>query len=294
MTKSEGHVCNCPAASEQMRYGEFTVLVPACRWPEVEAMSGDGRYLIVTEHAAPRASYRLDLQTNQRQLIWRYGPAWGNGPDISDFWFLTNDLLLTIGKGQSYALIDVHTGKQRPVPWQYPDQLSAPIIQTLQQADQIILADTAAVVLAPDPFDQHSQNVVLYSASPNPSKLQDRLHAVSVTPLVIRPERPFGTKAGTARTAPLWVDQYGISTAYVPAGDTAKVLLRRTGFTRAPGSFRGYSARGWTANDQGVVYASSIRYVLENIIDFFGTVSLLPVPQPVLLLHAPPVPPGGE
>ncbi len=51
--------CHSPPGSEQVRYAEFTVLAPACRWPEVEAMLADGRYLLITEHAAPVTTYRL-------------------------------------------------------------------------------------------------------------------------------------------------------------------------------------------------------------------------------------------
>jgi hypothetical protein len=277
--------CHSPPGSEQVRYREFTVLAPACRWPEVEAMSGDGRYLLITEHAAPATTYRLDLTTGERQLL-PFDPTWGNDPAASNLWFLTTDLVLALVKGQRYVLMDVPSGRRVFVHWQYADTLATAPQDILHDAQHIIIAATAAVVLAPDPFARPDHNLVFYSASLDPGEFQARLRAVGVTTPLVHPAVPYAKVAVDddvyARHERLWADWEGIHAA------GSNRLLRPTGFTFNPDhTFLTYHVIGWTRNDQAVVYASVPRYVIERWAPIYASVNLLPVPQPVLLLPVP-------
>jgi hypothetical protein len=278
--------CHSPPGSEQVRYAEFRVLAPACRWPEVEAMSADGRYLLITEHAAPATTYRLDLTTGKRSGMTLTNAPW------TAYRFLSDDVVLAHERASRYVLIDAQTGRQVPVRWQYTDQLTLQSLATLRTATQIIIVGTAAVALAPDPFRHPDQNLVLYSTVLSQPKLQKQLLAANITTPIIHPAAPYGRPTGangiTARHGQLWADRLGIHPAGTPTAGAGVVLLRPTNLGYNPDNAAfSYFAIGWTADDQAVVYASPTRYLVEHWALTLAPVDYFPVPQPVLLLQAP-------
>jgi hypothetical protein len=272
--------CHSPPGSEQVRYAEFRVLVPACRWPEVEAMSADGRYLLITEHAAPATTYRLDLTTGKRSGMTLTNAPW------TAYRFLSDDIVLAHERARRYVLIDAQTGRQVPVRWQYADALTSSDIQVLQHATEIVVLSDVAIALTENPWSQPDQNLVLYKADQSYALLQEQLRASGVITPLTRPGVPYSLRAFAsergARHQHLWADTNGIH-----AGGSNR-LLRPTDFTANPQfGFFAYMPVGWTLNDAAVVYASRTRYVIEHLQLIYAPEDHLPVPQPVLLLQAP-------
>ena len=272
--------CKCPAGSEQVRYAEFTVLASACRWPKVEDMSADGRYLLITEQAAPATTYRLDLTTGARSDMTLTNAPW------TAYRFLSDDLVLAHERGSRYVLIDAQTGRQVSVRWQYADALTPTNIGVLQHAFQIVVLYDVAIALADNPLSQPDQNLVLYKADQSYASLQEQLRAAGVTTPLTRPGVPYSMRAFAsergARHQQLWADTNGIHAV------GSNRLLRPTDFTANPQfGFFAYMPVGWTAGDQAVVYASPTRYLIEHWRLPLAPVDYFPVPQPVLLLQAP-------
>ncbi len=68
--------CQCPAASERVRYAPFTVLVSACRHPQAIDLAPSGRYLIIDEEAPPAQILRKDILTGQHTILPPHAPRW--------------------------------------------------------------------------------------------------------------------------------------------------------------------------------------------------------------------------
>jgi hypothetical protein len=271
--------CQCPPASERVRYRPFTLLVSACRQPFLYDRSPNGRMLVFTERRSPQTIQLLDLETRQTHAL----DVRGTKPTLR---FLTDHLLVArsfIGLERHYTLLDRSGTRRVALPsikvWR--DPLDPPTLARLQQMDQVIALPVTAVsyelvALGHDPFAHPEDNLVLV-----PSEYDDRermLQQFDAAGIAYH-QLPLPVTTGRVQGVPyapsgrFWADHEGIALAatgerIVALGDTAFAPNRRG---------------GWVLDERAVIYQRGTRHVIDLGLAFH----FFPVTHPLLLLEVP-------
>lgn len=271
--------CQCPVASEAVRYRPFIVLASACTQPEVIDLAPSGRFLIFRENVPFQHIQRTDLITYQTRTL----PL-----EAATIWYITqlDDHRLLINRsaaGFQYMLLDLYDGTRVDLPFVSTMTLEAAAIQVMQQAEQVWVLPVEVLALAPDYNHNPAQSLVFFSASTAPqwqAQVNQQLDAAGIA-YQLR-SLPYTTgrrlQAYYSRDGRFWADAQGIALAATDARIVPVTLPRN-----APAAaFRPY---GWTPDNRGVVYAAN---ALGYLIDWnYPPWQLFPVPQPILLVEVP-------
>ena len=266
--------CQCPAASEAVRYAPFRLVAPACSDPTVR-VSPSGTYLLLTERAArPPVTVLVDVVTGPRIVL----------PDATiSTVFVTDTLLINLRNPNTTTLVDLRD-PTRPL-------RRVELYQSWQLAtDQ---HDEAGILY----FLRDERRVIFVPTAPNAPGFHIRSFSSSA-PLdewATQPERTIVLTTGARRLTPTrstWrVDGLGIfdratQTLIVATGRQATAWLLRPWMDRLP-----FQPIGWLADDRGVIYRYD--YTRAFLIDvgsgspYFGRLGLVDVPQQILALDIP-------
>ena len=268
--------CNCPAASEAVRYAPFRLVASACSDPWVR-VSPSGTHLLITERAAqPPVTVLVDAATGVRTAL----PFAGVGTI-----FVTDTLVANLRGTTDSTLVTLDNPRWSSRPVERYTSWERATEQHNEPGTLYLVVDVKRVVFIPSMTDSRA---FVYSDSIDVSPLaQD--------PWTTQPGRTSIMTTGLLRltaTRPTWdVDGRGIfdrttQTLLVATGREARDWPLRPWMDPLP-----FQPVGWLAGDRSVIY----RYVPYGtfLIDFgfgapfAGRLGLIAVPQPVLALDVP-------
>ncbi|MEM8531809.1 MAG: hypothetical protein AAGF95_13255 [Chloroflexota bacterium] len=270
--------CQCPTASEAIRYRHFTVLAPACQAPEVHTMSPSGRTLVVETHQHRQQVIRIDLQQQQQTLLPFDINTLHQVYAIDDYRFFVR-----LGWRADYQVYDLQTATTTPVDWVFADEQDARVQRILHQAKEVWVFEYETLALANQYQQAIDENVVLYTVGlARQAQVNEQLTVDGIDYEILTPPYQTGALRDT-RYSPdgrFYTHEDGIYDA-----TTNERLLN----TDLPvfDDVEGYRAVGWIANQRGVVYTAATAYVVDNHYDLLFSYTWFPVPQPVLLLELP-------
>ncbi|NJO81307.1 MAG: hypothetical protein HC828_00180 [Blastochloris sp.] len=270
--------CQCPAASEVVRYRHFTVLAPACQAPQVKDMSSDGHYLLFTQKHPAYQIIRYDLLnhsilTNQAITEPR-----------NTMHFVTTDIILVQLPFFQGISLNLSQYTQTAISFEQVSSITDDLLQQLHTAERIVVLPDTTVVFEGDPSTvANLPHRVLYPPDERfQQRIKEQLRKAGITYEEIVPPYQTGALRDT-RYSPdgrFYTREDGIYDA------TTRERLLDTDLPRFQ-NFGGYQAVGWVAGQRGIVYAAWPPYLLDNRDDLLFSYTWLPVHQPVLLLELP-------
>ena len=266
--------CNCPVASEQVRYAPFRLVASACSdaWVRV---SPSGTHLLITERAArPPVTRLVDVVSGSRTVL----------PDATlSTIFVTDTLIINLRGVKETTLVDLLDPTRPPrrieryQSWQLAtDQHDeAGILYILRDERRLIFVPTAPT--APGFHLQSSSSV---EPSDTWTTQSERTIVVTTGARRLTPSRPTWVVDGRG------IFDRDTQTLLVATGREARGWPLRPWMARLP-----FQPIGWLAGDRSVIY----QYVPERafVIDlgsgapFFSRLGLIDVPQPILALDVP-------
>ncbi|HKI53998.1 MAG TPA: hypothetical protein VJ987_07715 [Anaerolineales bacterium] len=281
--------CNCPPATENMRYPEnVDLIIPACKYVSSK-LSPSGRYLYVNENEnGITSTYLLDLRTYEKSIFFL-----PEGPN----YFLTDDLIFfSIAYGKDTYLLDRRTGERYPIRefsnWSsntnITDEVNLNMLASaLRSFNNVFLIDDDALVALNQDFRTYPERnfFVHRSSFPgfNPNRVQEFLTQNNISYRYVSDGFPgeavsldgrfIGRDDGIylTRTNQKIVDGYATSKYYR--------------------SYSGkyFSVRGWVYDNSGVIYSKFPKPCLIEIavIGMDGSTCYFQVPQPVIKIKVP-------
>ena len=269
--------CQCPPASEAVRYRHFTVLAPACHAPDVHTMSPSGRTLVVETHQHRQQVVRIDLQQQHQTLLPFDTTTLSQVYTIDDYRFFVR---LTLRSG--YQVYDLQTATTTPVDWVFADEQDARVQRILQQAREVWFFGNEILALATNYTQDPQQNIVLYNLSRTEEVIQEQFRTLGIAYEEVQP--PY-------QTGPVYGARYSPDGRFYALHDgvydaTTEERLMDTDLPIFD-DVEGYRAVGWVAGQRSIVYAAGTPYLFDNRNDLLFPYTWFPVPQPVLLLELP-------
>ena len=266
--------CNCPAASEAVRYAPFRLVASGCSDPLVR-VSPSGTSLLITERAArPLATVLVDVATRTRTVL----------PDVTLSTVFVTDTLLLLNRGSiGMFLIDRENPTKPPRPLEVYSFWMSASDRHGEAGTLYVLDDLNKIVFVPSIIDVPG---FFIEAGAEGAALQ--AWAAQPGHTVV-----FSTAYGRLTPSrPTWdVDGRGIfdrttQTLRVATGREARDWPLRPWMDPLP-----FQPIGWLADDRGIIYRYD--YTRAFLIDFgfgtpyFGRLGLFDVPQLILALDVP-------